>query len=437
MPIQSILNNKEVIMRKPVIIIMTSLLIVFSYGITWAAKPDAKGSKDHPVVSRIPNFYISVYKDIEFDQYEFKLKKGKKIVGGRTYQITYKQQKGATPMSSIQKVQNYTNAIKKIGGEVLYESKHSATMKVKVDNSEIWLAISNPYGPRGYYLIILEKGPMRQDVVAKALTTMTPEKEVVIKNKKKDAAGSKDHPLVSRIPNFYISSYKDIEFGPHEFQLKKGKIKIEGRKYEITYRQQKGALLMSSVQKVRNYTNAIKKIGGEVLHESKYRATMKVITDNREVWLQISNPYGELAYYLVIVEKQSMKQEVTADAEAMLKDINQTGHVAVYGIHFDTGKSTIKPSSTPAFKEIKRLLELDPKLNIYVIGHTDMVGTLSSNMGLAESRASAVVKELVTKYKINKNRLTPKGVGPLCPVASNKSKEGKSKNRRVELVEKI
>ena len=424
-------------MRKSVIIIVTLLLIFFSYGITWAEKPDAKGSKDHPVVSRISNFYISSYNDIEFDQYEFKLKKGNKIVGGRTYQITYKQQKGATPMSSIQKVQNYTNAIKKIGGEVLYESKNNVTMKVNVDKSEIWLYISNPYGPNAYYLTIVEKGPMRQDVVAKVLTTMTPEKEVVIKNKKKDATGSKDHPLISRIPNFYISTYQDIEFAPHDFQLKKGKIKIEGRKYEITYRQQKGATLMSTVQKVRNYTNAIKKIGGEVLHETNSSATMKVITDNREVWLQISNPYGERAYYLVIVEKQSMKQEVTADAEAMLKDINQTGHVAVYGIHFDTGKSTIKPSSTPAFKEIKRLLELDPKLNIYVIGHTDMVGTLSSNMQLAESRASAVVKELVTKYKINKNRLTPKGVGPLCPVASNNSKEGKAKNRRVELVEKI
>ena len=424
-------------MRKLVIIIVASLLTCLFYGITWADKPDAKGSKDHPVVSRISNFYISNYKDIEFDQYEFKLKKGKKIVGGRTYQITYKQQKGATPMSSIQKVQNYTNAIKKIGGEVLYESKSSATMKVNVDKSEIWLSISNPYGPSSYYLTIVEKGPMRQDVVAKVLTKMTPEKEVVIKNKKKDMAGSKDHPLISRIPNFFISGYKDIEFGSHDFQLKKGNKKIEGRKYEITYRQQKGATLMSSVQKVRNYTNAIKKIGGDVLFESKGSATMKVFAGNREIWLQVSNPYGERAYYLVIVEKQSMKQEVTADAEAMLKDINQTGHVAVYGIYFDTGKSTIKPSSTPAFKEIKRLLKLDPKLNIYVIGHTDMVGTISSNMQLSESRASAVVKELVTKYKINKNRLTPKGTGPLCPVASNKSKEGKAKNRRVELVEKI
>lgn len=424
-------------MRKSVIIIVTLLLIVFFYGITWAEKPDAKGSKDHPVVSRIPNFYISGYKDIEFDQYEFKLKKGKKIIGGRTYQITYKQQKGATTMSSTQKVQNYTNAIKKIGGEVLYKSKSSATMKVKVDKSEIWLYISNSFGARAYALTIVEKGSIRQDVVAQTLTAMPPGKEVVIKKTKKDKPGSKDHPLVTRIPNFYIASYKDIEFGAHDFQLKKVKQKVEGRKFEITYRQQGGAQLMSSIQKVRNYTNAIKKIGGEVIFETKSKAVMKVITDNREVWLQVSNPFGQRAYHLTIVEKQSMKQEVTADAEAMLKDITQTGHVAVYGIHFDTGKSTIKPSSTPAFKEIKRLLELDPKLNIYVIGHTDMVGTLSSNMRLAESRASAVVKELVTKYKINKNRLTPKGVGPLCPVASNRSKEGKAKNRRVELVEKI
>ena len=424
-------------MRKPVIIIVTSLLICLSYGITWAAKPDVKGSKDHPAVSRIPNFYISVYNDIEFDQYEFKLKKGKKIIGGSTYQITYKQQKGATTMSSTQKVQNYTNAIKKIGGEVLYESKSSATMKVKVDKSEIWLYISNPFGAKAYALTIVEKGSIRQDVVAQTLTAMPPGKKVVIKKTKKDKPGSKDHSLVTRIPNFYIASYKDIEFGAHDFQLKKVKQKVEGRKFEITYRQQGGAQLMSSIQKVRNYTNAIKKIGGEVIFETKSKAVMKVITDNREVWLQVSNPFGQRAYALTIVEKQSMKQEVTADAEAMLKDINQTGHVAVYGIHFDTGKSTIKPSSTPAFKEITRLLELDPKLNIYVIGHTDMVGTLSSNMRLAESRASAVVKELVTKYKINKNRLTPKGVGPLCPVASNRSKEGKSKNRRVELVEKI
>lgn len=424
-------------MGKSLIILAMGLFICVNSGIVQAQKSDVKGSKDHPLISRIPGFFITSYRDIEYDRHEFRLKRGKTPVDGRKYEITYKQPKGAKEMSGFQKVQNYTQAIKKIGGEVLHETKSIATMKVNVKDSEIWVYISNPYGNRAYHLTIVEKGPMRQDVVATALTGMPAKKQAVIKNKKPDKPDSKDHPLVTRIPNFYITTYQETEFGPFEFRTNKGRQKVEGRKYEITYRQQDGAPTMSNTQKVRNYTNAIEKIGGEVLYDKSGRATMKVMADNREIWLQISNPYGERAYHLTIIEKGTMKQQVTADAEAMLKDLNQTGHVAVYGIHFDTGKSTIKPSSTPAFKEITRLLNMDPKLKIYVIGHTDMVGTLNSNMQLAGARAKAVVKELVTKYKIDQNRLTPKGVGPLCPEASNKSVDGKAKNRRVELVEKI
>ncbi len=57
-------------------------------------------------------------------------------------------------------------------------------------------------------------------------------------------------------------------------------------------------------------------------------------------------------------------------------------------------------------------------------------------MKLSQSRADAVVKTLVSKYNVDKNRLTPAGVGPLCPVTSNETEEGKAKNRRVELIKK-
>jgi len=146
-------------MRKPVIVTVILLLTVFSYGISLAAKPDVKGSKDHPVVSRIPNFYISSYMDFEYNQFEFPLNRRKETVSGRTYIMTYKQQKGAPTMSTFQKVQNYTNAIKKIGGDVLLEKKSNATMKVMVDNTEIWLYISNPFGVRAYALTIVEMEP--------------------------------------------------------------------------------------------------------------------------------------------------------------------------------------------------------------------------------------------------------------------------------------
>ncbi|NOG98936.1 MAG: OmpA family protein [Ignavibacteriae bacterium] len=108
----------------------------------------------------------------------------------------------------------------------------------------------------------------------------------------------------------------------------------------------------------------------------------------------------------------------------------------MYGIYFDTDKSTIKPESEPTFKEIVKLLKDNSELNIYVVGHTDMTGTYSHNMKLSKDRAAAVVEELKAKYKISKNRLTADGVGPLAPAASNKTESGRKKKRRVKLVGK-
>lgn len=73
-------------------------------------------------------------------------------------------------------------------------------------------------------------------------------------------------------------------------------------------------------------------------------------------------------------------------------------------------------------------------MNLYVVGHTDNVGTLSSNMDLSKRRADAVVNVLVSKYGIDAKRLYAAGVGPLSPVVANKIEKGRAKNRRVELV---
>ena len=70
-----------------------------------------------------------------------------------------------------------------------------------------------------------------------------------------------------------------------------------------------------------------------------------------------------------------------------------------------------------------------------IIGHTDNKGTLDYNLGLSGRRADAVVKALAAKYGIDAKRLTSRGLGPLAPIASNRSEEGQAKNRRVEMVE--
>jgi len=255
-----------------------------------------------------------------------------------------------------------------------------------------------------------------------------------------DKKGCKDHPLFTRMEGFYIARCSREDFAAETFidpETKK-KVTIEGRKYIIEYGLKKGfEKTYSRLQISRNYLNAITKIGGNGYEnhpqypDSTY---MKIVKDGKEIWAAFWQGYAALAGKLCVIEKQAMTQEIVADAKFMAEGINTTGHVAIYGIYFDFNKADVKPESEPALKEITKLLQQDPKLKIYVVGHTDNVGGLDYNMKLSQQRAEAVVKELVSKYKIAPDRLKAGGAGPLAPVASNDTEEGKAKNRRVELV---
>jgi OOP family OmpA-OmpF porin len=254
-----------------------------------------------------------------------------------------------------------------------------------------------------------------------------------------DAKGCKDHPAFTRMPNFYISwcetkEYDEVDFWePPQGQKK---VKVGGRKYSLEYSLQKGIEAKTTdLQVRRNYANAAKQIGASVYENtSNNMVYMKIVKDEKEIWVWLQ-PYGAYRYYLTFVEKEAMKQEVTADAKFMSEGISSTGHVAIYGIYFDFNKSDVKPESDPALSEIAKLLTGSPNLKVFIVGHTDNVGGVDYNMKLSQSRADAVVKALTTKYKVNPQRLKAYGVGQLAPVAPNKTEDGRAKNRRVELVE--
>lgn len=159
----------------------------------------------------------------------------------------------------------------------------------------------------------------------------------------------------------------------------------------------------------------------------------KLARPEGDVWVALH--VAPLETRFVIVETKPMTTGlVKVSADALGKDINSTGHAAVYDILFDTGRADIKPESTAALTEIARMLSQNPKLALHVVGHTDNVGALAQNLDLSKRRAEAVVTALTTTHKIAATRLRADGVGPLAPVASNDSDAGRAKNRRVELV---
>lgn len=288
-----------------------------------------------------------------------------------------------------------------------------------------------------------------------------------------DVPGSKDHPLLSRYPGSTITYYSQEEFNefyilicnrPQTEQLtleNVEKLKVEGKVTKIQYSIPKGR---SAYEVFKNYELAIKGAGFDILCEGKAKGLRGFLektcgfrniishtseNPNEHFYLSAQNPDRDKFVAVYVGEGYAGRPAIAAVAIVELKqmetglitvkDIKErletSGHVALYGIYFDFNSANIKPESESVLKEVAKFLRENPEIKIYVVGHTDNIGDFEYNMELSRKRAEAVVKELVEKYGIEKSRLKAFGVGPLCPVASNKTEEGRAKNRRVEIVE--
>jgi OOP family OmpA-OmpF porin len=252
-----------------------------------------------------------------------------------------------------------------------------------------------------------------------------------------DFKGHKDPALFTRMPHYFLpseDSVVDKAFDTYEFQLKDGTQRVEGRHLHYEYAFDEAAGNMpGTLQIVRNYEAAARKIGGQVLWDDVRRATIKISRNGQETWAFLEGFNEGRSYELHIVERGQMKQDVVADAAALGSGLKETGHVEVPGIFFDTGKAEIKPESDAALNEVVKLLRGNAAWKVWVVGHTDSVGAVESNLTLSGARSAAVVKAL-TQKGIDARRLAPHGAGPFAPVAANDTDEGRARNRRVELV---
>jgi OOP family OmpA-OmpF porin len=125
---------------------------------------------------------------------------------------------------------------------------------------------------------------------------------------------------------------------------------------------------------------------------------------------------------------------VAESRKSIYDDLVASGHTATQGLLFDTGSDRLKPESTPTLKQIAAMLEQHADLRLRIEGHTDNVGAKDANRNLSEKRAAAVKAALVGEYRVNASRLESKGFGDTKPSGGNDTAEGRSNNRRVELV---
>jgi outer membrane protein OmpA-like peptidoglycan-associated protein len=107
------------------------------------------------------------------------------------------------------------------------------------------------------------------------------------------------------------------------------------------------------------------------------------------------------------------------------------------GFNFDIGKEYILPSNIPLLNKIVTAILKFPKAHIEIQGHTDSTGDNALNQTLSEKRAQSIKDFLINMFKIEPSRVTSTGFGSQKPLATNKTQEGRAKNRRIEIVIKF
>jgi outer membrane protein OmpA-like peptidoglycan-associated protein len=123
----------------------------------------------------------------------------------------------------------------------------------------------------------------------------------------------------------------------------------------------------------------------------------------------------------------------TAATTSLERSLAQDKHALVYGIYFKFARADIRPVSEPVLKQIAAVLKNNPDWKLSIVGHTDNVGSDSSNLDLSRRRSQSVKAALVERYGIAASRLTTGGFGASQPQEKNDTPEGRARNRRVEL----
>jgi OmpA-OmpF porin, OOP family len=254
---------------------------------------------------------------------------------------------------------------------------------------------------------------------------------------------------------------KYVNFDRHFFIAGNKAVAVEGKIFHDRFNLTNGPRTYSDIEFRRNYENAIQALGGKKINETQYTLDVVKAAGGRDVlektnyaagmnpdyphdiylirqagkeyWIDVSTGAFPLHGYVVVLEREGMKQSLgLLDASAMKKAIEADGRVALY-INFDTDKATLRPDAQTVIDEIGKLLNGDPGLKLSIEGHTDNTGTAMRNQELSNARARSVLGALVG-LGIDPARLQSKGFGQDKPIADNGSDDGRAKNRRVELV---
>jgi len=126
----------------------------------------------------------------------------------------------------------------------------------------------------------------------------------------------------------------------------------------------------------------------------------------------------------------------TASGETLnlIDRLQRDGHVVLADLEFSSGSDQLGDVPFASLRQLSDFLQANPEFSIVLVGHTDSVGSLASNIALSKRRAASVRLRMIASYDVPKAQVQAEGNGYLAPIASNLTAEGREANRRVEVI---
>lgn len=112
----------------------------------------------------------------------------------------------------------------------------------------------------------------------------------------------------------------------------------------------------------------------------------------------------------------------------------QNGFAVLAGLEFETGSSDLGAGPFDSLRQLAGYLDTHPDATVALVGHSDAEGALAVNITLSKRRAASVRTRLIDLYDLPAAQLTAEGIGFLAPLGSNATDQGRTQNRRVEVV---
>lgn len=348
---------------------------------------DKQGSRDYTLLPRIDGYIIADYKEEDFYM-------GYKLSGYK-YQINYAfVGEGVNPPSDESVVNYYIAMAKKYGGRVLTNDGPLATIEFTINNVNRWVQIGS-FG-RNYEVVIVEKDLKRDYSVPLAsnkpyLVVPTQKNELVVDESGRvlETQSSLINPSLTLIPdnekikrNFVVqeSEMNNLESGISNPATNNQQISTTVSPQTTTNKQQFSNQLVSAP------TSA-----GSVEELVNGQISMMLSTNGRAIMNQIN-----------------FKNEVSTE-------LREDASFSIY--------------------LLAMYLRNNPNKKYYIISHVAKSKDLGKDIALSERRAQVIVDELMKIYKFDKDRIKPKGLGSLAPIANTNTENGRNENDRIEIIE--